>query len=339
MKAIGARQFLPTSHPDCLIEFDAPVPQLGPHDLLVRVRAIAVNPVDTKIRASIGEQVLASPRILGWDAAGVVEAVGSEVGSFQAGDEVYYAGDLTRAGCNAELQAVDSRLVAKKPANWSFVEAAALPLVTLTAWELLLERMMVHANDDDAGKAILVINGAGGVGSALIPLAKMLGLTVVATASRPDTIAWCQSLGADHVINHREPLRPQAEALGIREFPYIANLHNTELYWQTTADLIAPLGALGLIVEPKEKLHVGDPLKAKCVRIAWEFMAARAKFKTPDMHRQGEILADLADLCEQGLFPKLHTRVMNGMTVENLVEAHAAMEAGSAWGKWVISYE
>lgn len=338
MKAIGARQFLPTSHPDCLIEFDAPVPQLAAHDLLVRVKAIAVNPVDTKIRASLGGQVLASPRILGWDAAGVVEAVGSEVGSFQAGDEVYYAGDLTRAGCNSELQAVDSRLVAKKPANWSFAEAAALPLVTLTAWELLLERMMVHANDDDAGKAILVINGAGGVGSALIPLAKMLGLTVVATASRPDTIAWCESLGADHVINHREPLRPQAETLGIHEFPYIANLHSTERYWDATAELIAPMGALGLIVEPKEKLHLGDPLKAKCVRIAWEFMAARAKFKTPDMHRQGEILADLADLCAQGLFPKLHTRVMKGLTVENLVEAHAAMESASAHGKWVVEF-
>jgi NADPH2:quinone reductase len=170
----------------------------------------------------------------------------------------------------------------------------------------------------------------------MIPIARMLGLTVVATASRPETKAWCESLGAHHLINHREPLRPQAEALGISSFPYIANLHNTEQYWETTADLIAPLGALGLIVEPKEKLHIGDPLKAKCVRIAWEFMAARAKFQTPDMHRQGEILQDIADLCDQGLFPKIHTRTFTGLTTANLREAHTAMENGSAHGKWVV---
>ncbi len=336
MNAIGARQFLPVSDPNCLIAFDAPMPEAGPLDLLIRVQAIAVNPVDTKIRASLGQQALTSPRILGWDAAGTVEAVGHEVTGFQIGDEVFYAGDLTRAGCNAEFQAVDSRLVALKPASWSFSEAAAIPLVGLTAWELLLERMMIHADDDDTGKPILVINGAGGVGSALIPLAKMLGLRVVATASRPETADWCRTLGADDIINHQQPLRPQAEALGIHEFPYIANLHNTERYWEQTADLIAPMGALGLIVEPREKLHVGDPLKAKCVRIAWEFMAARAKFKTPDMHRQGEILADLADLCEQGIFPKIHTRTLHGLTTGNLIEAHRLMESSTAHGKVVI---
>lgn len=334
MKAIGASKSLPVTDPDFLTEFEAPMPEPGPLDLLVRIKAVAVNPVDTKIRASLGEGPHDPPRILGWDAAGVVESVGSDVRDFKPGDEVFYAGDLTRPGCNAEFQAVDSRLVAKKPESWSFEEAAAVPLVGLTAWELLVERMGVEGSGN---KALLIINGAGGVGSAMIPIARILGLTVIATASRSETRDWCLSLGAHHVINHREPLRPQCEALGFSSFPYIANLFNTEAYWETTADLIAPLGALGLIVEPKEKLHLGDPLKAKCVRIAWEFMAARAKFQTPDMHVQGEALATLAGLCDDGAFPKIHTRVFDGLTVENLREAHAAMETGTAHGKWVIT--
>lgn len=336
MKAIGARQFLPVADPDFLVQFETATPEPGPHDLLVRIHAVAVNPVDTKIRSSLGTGPNDPPRILGWDAAGTVVAVGPKVITFSPGDEVFYAGDLTRPGCNAELQAVDSRLVARKPKTWSFAEAAAIPLCALTAWELLFERMGVDPNGKDHGKALLIINGAGGVGSALIPLAKAAGLTVVATASRPETRAWCVSLGVHHVINHREPLRSQVEDLGITDFPFIANLFNTELYWDTTANLIAPMGALGLIVEPREKLHIGDPLKAKCVRIAWEFMAARAKFQTPDMHRQGEILADLALLCDSGDFPKIHTRVFDSLTIENLREAHAAMENGSAHGKWVL---
>ncbi|MCU0752434.1 MAG: zinc-binding alcohol dehydrogenase family protein [Akkermansiaceae bacterium] len=336
MKAIGARSFLPVTAADCLVEFAAEKPVPGPLDLLVRVRAAAVNPVDTKIRASLGAGPHEPPRILGWDAAGTVEAAGADVRGFAPGDEVFYAGDLTRPGCNAEFQAVDSRLVAHKPKSWSFTEAAAVPLCALTAWELLFERMGVDPTGRDTGKALLVINGAGGVGSALIPIARGAGLTVVATASRPATSAWCRSLGAHHVINHREPLRPQAEALGIASFPYIANLFNTEAYWETTADLIAPFGALGLIVEPREKLNIGDPLKAKCARIVWEFMAARARFKSPDMHVQGEYLAEIARRCDDGTFPKIHTRVLDRLTVENLRQAHAAMEQGSAHGKWVI---
>ena len=305
-------------------------------DVLVRVRAVAVNPVDTKIRATLGGSPRDVPRILGWDASGVIEAVGSDVTGFGVGQEVYYAGDLTRPGCNAELQLVDARLVALKPRSWSCADAAAIPLVAITAWELLFERMGADPNGNDRGKTLLIINGAGGVGSALIPLALSAGLQVVATASRPVTIAWCKSLGAHHVINHRQPLRPQAEDLGFHSFNFIANLFNTEAYWETTADLIAPLGALGLIVEPREKLHLGDPLKAKCVRIAWEFMAARSRFQTPDMCRQGEILAEIAARCEAGIFPKLTTRVFAALTTDNLRTAHAAMETGAAHGKWVL---
>jgi len=339
MKAIGARQYLPVGDPGCLVEFEAEMPAPGPMDLLVHVRAVAVNPVDTKIRASLGDRPHDPPRILGWDAAGVVVSCGVDVVGFTPGDEVYYAGDITRPGCNAEFQAVDFRLVAHKPTSWSFEESAAVPLVALTAWELLFERMGVDSAGKDRGKNLLIINGAGGVGSALIPIASEVGLVVTATASRPETIAWCSELGAHHVIDHHEPLRPQAAALGIDSFPYIANLANTEAYWDTTADLIAPFGTLGLIVEPREKLNLGDPLKAKCVRIAWEFMAARARFKSPDLHLQGQYLAEIAARCDAGVFPKLLTRVFDFMSAANLREIHTAMENGTARGKWVLRGE
>jgi NADPH2:quinone reductase len=337
MKAIGARKSLPVTDPGCLVEFEAERPIPGPRDLLVRIRAVAVNPVDAKRRPALGTDPDEVPRILGWDAAGTVHALGAEVTGFSTGDEVYYAGDLTRSGCNAEFQTVDSRLVALKPRTWSFAEAAAVPLVGLTAWELLFERMGVDSGGRDRGKSLLIINGAGGVGSAMIPLARIAGLQVVATASRPETRSWCAALGAHHVIDHRTPLRPQMEALGIPSFPFIANLYNTEAYWETTADLIAPLGALGLIVEPNEKLHLGDPLKAKCVRIAWEFMFARAKFQTHDMHVQGDILAIIATQCDDGSFPKIHSREFPSLTAANLREAHAAMESATAHGKWVLN--
>ena len=339
MKAIGARKFLPSSDPECLVEFQAENPSPGPSDLIVRVRACAINPVDTKIRKSLGDTLQKPPRILGWDAAGTVVEVGSQVRDFHIGDEVFYAGDLTRQGCNAELHAVDARLVARKPRNWSFEEAAAVPLAGITAWELLFERMGVDPHGKDRGKAILIINGAGGVGSALIPLARDAGLTVIATASRPETIAWCKQLGAHQVINHRENLIAQSEALGFARYPFIAHLHQPEIHWLATSQLIAPFGTLGLIVEPNEKLNLGDPLKAKCVRIAWEFMAARAKFQSPDMHEQGRILAALAKRCEAGTFPKIHTRMFDSLNPENLREAHAAMEQGRAHGKWVFKCE
>lgn len=312
-----------------------PVP--GEMDLLVKVRAVSVNPVDTKVRKLLGDAVQNPPRVLGFDAAGIVESVGGGVTDFSPGDEVFYAGDVTRAGSNSEWQTVDSRLVARKPATWSFEEAAAVPLVALTAWELLFERMGVGPDGSDSGKAVLVINGAGGVGSALIPLARSAGLRVVATASRPETVAWCKSLGADEVINHREPLRAQAEALGIPEFPYIANLYDTELYWETTADLLAPLGTLGLIVETVNPMHIGNPFRLKSPRIVWEYMMTRSRFQTADMHLQGGILAEVSRRCDAGDFPKIHTRRFDRISAENLREAHAAMEKGSAHGKWVLS--
>ena len=329
MKAYGALN----SSIESIHEFDTPDPIPAADEILVRVRAISLNPVDTKVRKLIGPEDLDQPRILGFDAAGVVEAVGASVENFSPGDEVFYSGDVTRPGSNAELHTVQAALVAKKPSSFTFAEAAALPLVSLTAWELLFERMGAPTS---TGGSLLIINGAGGVGSALIPLAKSAGLTVVATASRPETSDWCKQLGADHILNHRGPLRPQAEALGFKEFPLIANLHDTEAYWQQTADLLAPLGTLGLIVETKNPVDIGNPFRLKSPRIVWEYMPARSRFQTADMQRQGEILSEIAKRCDAGTFPKLNTTHLGPLSAENLRKAHHQLESATTIGKLTL---
>jgi len=338
MKAIGAPRSLPVTDPACLVEFEAPDPVPGERDLLVRIECTAVNPVDTKIRRGLGDTPLDSPRILGFDATGIVAAVGSEVASFSPGDPVYYSGDLSRPGCNAELQLVDERLVARRSSTLSAPQAASLPLTMLTGWELLFERMSIDSEGADANSSILVIGAGGGMGSAVIQLAKLAGLTVIGTASRPATVEQCQSLGADHVIDHREPLRPQLEALGHPEIPFIANLVDTDGYWEQTADLLAPLGALGLIVEPTRPVHVGDPLKAKSARICWEFMAARPMYRLPDMHRHGEILAEVARFVDAGRLRPSIGRTLAPLNAATLRDAHAEMEAGTAVGKTVLCW-
>ena len=246
--------------------------------------------MDTKLRsAKPGEEN--PPRVLGFDAAGTVVAVGPEVTAFEIGDEVYYAGDVTRPGCNAQLQLVDERLVGRKPTTLDFAEAAALPLTTLTAWELLFQRMPFQLDGRrNTGKTLLVIGGAGGVGSMAIQLGRHAGFTVVATASRPQSVQWCEQMGAAHVIDHRQPLAPQLQALGINSVEAALNLANTDLYWQQLGELLAPQGHVGLIVEPAGELRIGDPYKAKCIGIHWEFMFARARFRTADMIEQHRIL-------------------------------------------------
>lgn len=330
MKAFGAANSSIAS----IREFDTPDPVPAADEILVRVKAVSLNPVDTKVRKLIGENELAVPRILGFDAAGIVEAVGAAVESFSPGDEVYYSGNVTCSGSNAEIQTVQAALVAKKPVSFSFAEAAALPLVAITAWELLFERM--SDGKFPPNTPLLIINGAGGVGSALIPLAKSAGLTIVATASRTKTVEWCKRLGADHVINHREPLRPQMEALGIKEFPLIANLHDTELYWEATVDLLAPLGTLGLIVETQNPVDIGNPFRLKSPRIVWEYMPARSRFQTADMHRQGEILAEIAKRCDAGTFPKLNTTHLGPLSAANLQKAHHQLESTTTIGKLTL---
>jgi NADPH2:quinone reductase len=330
MIAFGIREFLPVGDKDCFTSFSCTIPQSLPDDVLVKVKAVAVNPVDTKVRA-MPTQTLDTPRILGWDASGEVVAVGENVTKFRVGDAVYYAGDITRPGCNAPYQCVDARLVAHKPQRLSFEEAAAMPLTTLTAWEGF-ERMNLQP-----GKSILILGAAGGVGSIAIQLAKQAGCFVIATASRAETRQWCLDLGADAVVDYRGDIIEQCRSLGYPQVDAIANFVSTEAYWDMMGELIAPLGEFLLIVEPKTNLRLGDPLKAKCISIHWEFMFARAKFQTHDLARQGEILQQLAELIDAGIIRNTMTTHLGEMSCESLREAHELLESGRTVGKIVLS--
>ncbi|ANB19011.1 zinc-binding alcohol dehydrogenase family protein [Dokdonella koreensis] len=336
MKAVALTRYLPIDDPAALIDVDLPVPAAAGHDLLVRVEAVSVNPVDTKLRAP-KPQVEPQPRVLGFDAAGVVEAVGPEVTRFKPGDAVYYAGDVTRPGSNAQFQLVDERLAGRKPASLDFAQAAALPLTTITAWELLFQRMPFDAQDGGTGKTLLVIAGAGGVGSIAIQLARRAGFTVIATASRPQTVQWCRDLGAHHVIDHRQPLAPQLAALGFQTVDAAINLADTDRYWDALGELLAPQGHVGLIVEPAGALRIGDPYKAKCIGIHWEMMFARPRFKTADQGEQGAILERVADLVDAGALRSTHTQTLTPINAANLREAHRQLESGSTIGKLALA--
>jgi NADPH2:quinone reductase len=338
MKAVGLTRYLPIDDPASLQDIEVPHP--GPpqgSDLLVRVQAVSVNPVDTKQRAARdGEEI--PPRVLGYDASGTVEAVGPEVTAFVPGDEVYYAGDVTRPGSNAEWHWVDERLVGRKPTTLDFAEAAALPLTALTAWELLFQRMPLHFDGRrHSGQTLLVIGGAGGVGSIAIQLARHAGFTVVATASRDASAEWCRRMGADHVIDHRHPLPAQLQALGIAQVEVALNLADTDRYWDVLGELLAPQGHLGLIVEPRGALRIGDPYKAKCIGIHWEFMFARARFRTLDMIEQHRILSRVASLVDAGELRSTAHTSLGTINAANLREAHRLLEGGGVTGKLVLS--
>lgn len=338
MKAVGLTHYLPIDDPDSLrdLEIPAPPPPQG-QDLLVRVEAVSVNPVDTKLRAPKPD-VEQTPRILGFDAAGVVEAVGPDVIAFQPGDEVYYAGDVTRPGSNAQYQLVDERIVGRKPTTLDFAEAAALPLTTLTAWELLFQRMPFQFDGGhNGGRSLLVIGGAGGVGSIAIQLARHAGFTVIATASRETTAAWCRQLGAHHVVDHRQPLQPQLQALGFDNVDAAINLADTDRYWQPLGELLAPQGHVGLIVEPAGELRIGDPYKAKCIGIHWELMFARARFRTADMIEQHRLLNRAASLVDAGELRTTLTETLGPINAANLREAHRRLESGSTIGKLALA--
>lgn len=332
MKAFGIVESISVEKEDCFVSFSHPIPEMLPTDVLVKVRAVGVNPVDTKVR-KMTSGVLEIPRILGWDASGEIIDVGSAVMGFKAGDAVFYAGDITRPGCNAEYQCIDFRLIAHKPQRLSFEEAAAMPLTTLTAWEGF-ERM--HLAE---GKMLLIIGAAGGVGSIAIQLAKQSGCYVIATASRPETQQWCLDLGADAVIDHRGDILAQCRELGFDQVDAIANFVDTDGYWDIMGELIAPFGELFLIVEPKIALRVGDPLKAKCVSIIWEFMFARAKFQTSDMAHQGEILQQASELLDAGVLRHTMTTHLGILSVATLREAHGLLESGRSVGKIVMSVD
>ena len=336
MKAVALTRYLPIDDPASLVDVELPKPTAGAHDLLVRVEAISVNPVDTKLR-SPKPQVEAKPKVLGYDAAGVVEAIGDSVTGFRPGDRVYYAGDVTRPGSNAEYQLVDARLVGHAPQSIGLADAAALPLTTITAWELLFQRMPYDSEHGGADKSLLIIGGAGGVGSIAIQLARRAGFTVIATASRTETIDWCRSLGAQHVINHREPLAPQLAALGFAQVDAALDLADTDRYWDTLGELLAPQGHLGLIVEPRGALKIGDPYKAKCIGIHWEMMFARPRFKTADQAEQGRILERVAGLIDAGELRGTCTETLVPINAANLREVHRRLESGSTIGKLVLA--
>jgi NADPH2:quinone reductase len=336
MKAIALTRYLPIDDPQSLIDVELPKPNASGHDLLVRVEAVSVNPVDTKVR-SPKPQIEAQPRVLGYDAAGVVEAVGEAVTGFKPGDRVYYAGDITRAGSNAEFQLVDARIAGHAPTSLDAAQAAALPLTTITAWELLFQRMPFDSEHGGEGKSLLIIAGAGGVGSISIQLARRAGFTVIATASRPATIAWCRTMGAQHVIDHRQPLAPQLAALGFAQVDAVANFADTDRYWNTIGELLAPQGHVGLIVEPATELKIGDPYKAKCIGIHWEMMFARPRFRTHDMAEQGRILERVAQLIDAGELRGIHRETLTPINAENLREAHRRLESGTSIGKLALA--
>lgn len=334
MKAVGLTRYLPISDAESLVNVALPDPVATGRDLLVRVKAVSVNPVDTKMRRPRPE-VEPEPKVLGWDAAGIVEAVGDEVTMFRPGDEVWYAGDITRAGCNSELHLVDERIVALKPRMLDFASSAAMPLTSLTVFEALFARMRIDPDGADRGKRLLIIGGAGGVGSIGIQAAKLAGLTVIATASREETRAWCVSLGADHVIDHARPLREGIEALGLTSVDLILNASDTSRYWEACCDLVAPQGTICSIVSTTGPVDI-QPLMAKSATFTWELMFTRARFRTADMIEQHRILTRVASLVDDGVIRTTVTGVLRPIDAANLRIAHARIEEGRMIGKLAL---
>jgi NADPH2:quinone reductase len=306
-----------------LADIELPRPSPSGRDLLVKVEAVSVNPVDTKQRKAGS----ATPRVLGWDAAGTVEAVGSQVTLFKPGDAVYYAGDVTRAGCNSEFHLVDERIVGRKPKTLDFAQAAAVPLTAITAWESFFDRMKVQK-----GRSLLIIGGAGGVGSIGIQIAKRAGLTVIATASRPETIAWCKELGADEVVNHREDLVRQVK----KPVDYIANFSGElDTYWPAMAELVAPQGAVLAIVGNAKPLAM-DVVRSKSATVCWELMFTRPRFKTSDMVEQHKLLNQVADWLDAGKLRGTLKETLSPINATNLRKAHQKLESGTMIGKLVL---
>lgn len=334
MKAIGYVASRPADSPDALFAFEAPTPVPDPRDLLVRVKAISVNPVDTKVRMR-RQGTAEAPVILGWDAAGVVEAVGADAGAFAVGDEVYYAGAITRPGTNAELHLVDARIAARKPRTLSFAEAAALPLTALTAYESLFDRLRLPRGVADDKTVLLIVGAAGGVGSMAVQLARRLAsATIVGTASRPESIAWVKELGADHVIDHTKPLAGELKALGLGGAHRIFSITGTHQHWPQLVEALVPQGAICVIDDPAAL----DPtlLKPKSGTLAWESMFTRSMFETPDMDAQHRILSEVAGLVDEGLLRTTLGAHFGPITPDNLRRAHLALESGRSIGKIVL---
>lgn len=333
MKAIALKHYLPIDDANAFLDVELPTPEATGRDLLVSVKAISVNPVDTKVR-SPKDGVEDPPRVLGWDASGIVEAVGDDVTLFKPGDEVFYAGDITRPGSNAEFQLVDERIVGRKPKSLNFAEAAALPLTTITAYEAFFDRLSIDRDGADKGQSVLIIGAGGGVGSIGIQLAKAAGLVVIATASRPETSDWVKELGADHVVNHREPMVEQVRALAFQHVDHIA-IFNDMRHWEATVELIRPQGGIVTIDNTDLPMPMSG-MKTKSASLHWEFMFARSMFETPDMIEQHKLLNYVADEIDAGRIRTTLSEVLTPMNAENLRIAHARIETGQAKGKIVV---
>lgn len=336
MKAVGFKTSLPISEAASFIDFETATPVPEGHDLLVKIAAISVNPVDFKVRQnSAKDKILDTPKIIGFDAAGVVEAVGDAVTLFKPGDKVYYAGDINKAGSNAEYQVIDERIVGRKPASLSVTEAAVMPLTSLTAWELLFDRIRI--NEKDKGKSILIIGGAGGVGSIAIQLAKKIaGLTVITTASRPETTEWAKQQGADHVVNHKDLIN-EVRKTGYRQVDFILDLVDTNGYWDAMAELIKPQGSIASITGSQTPVPL-IKLKTKSVAFFWESMFTRSTFQTEDMIEQHHILNKVAELLDNGTLKSTLNETLQGLSAENIRKAHQQLESGKTIGKLAIRF-
>lgn len=337
MKAVGLTRYLSIDHPESLVDYELPVPEVSGRDLLVHVHAVAVNPVDTKVRKP-KDKIEPQPKILGWDAAGEVIKVGPNCTLFKPGDKVFYAGDITRPGSNAEYQLIDERIVGHMPVSLNFEQAAALPLTAVTAWEALFDRLEIPQQPASTqGKSILIIGGAGGVGSIAIQLARQLtGLTVVATASRVETSQWVRDLGAHHVVNHRQDLVKQLSEIGITQLDYIFCCNDTDAYFPAMAELIKPQGRICSIVETVKPVDI-NLLKNKSAIFVWEFMYTRSMYQTEDMIEQHHILERVAKLVDEGQIRTTVKDILSPINADNLRQAHARLEAGSVIGKIVLS--
>jgi NADPH2:quinone reductase len=334
MKAVGYKKSLPVEDAESLVDFDAATPEPKGRDVRVSVKAVSVNPVDGKVRKRAAPPE-GETKILGYDAAGVVDAVGPDVTLFKPGDEVFYAGSILRQGTNSEFHLVDERIVGAKPKTLSFTQAAALPLTSITAWELLFDRLGVLPGKSVDPRTLLIIGGAGGVGSILIQLARRLtGLTVVATASRPESQQWCLDLGAHAVIDHAKPMKAQIEKLKFPPLALIASLTATDQHYKALADLIAPQGKFGLIDDPPE-FNIAV-FKGKAVSIHWESMFTRSSFQTADMIGQHHLLNDVADLIDKGVLRTTLDQTFGTINAANLKRAQALIESGKSRGKIVL---
>lgn len=334
MKAVAYQKSQAIDQPDSLVDVTLDDPVAQGRDLLVEVKAISVNPVDTKVR------MRAAPaegqwKVLGWDASGIVKAVGPEVTQFKPGDRVWYAGALNRAGSNSELQLVDERIVGKMPASLDFAAAAALPLTGLTAWEMLFDRLAIPLGKTFSQDALLIIGAAGGVGSIMIQLARRLtGLTVIATASRPETQAWVRELGAHHVIDHSADIADELKRIGVAHPKYIVSLTHTDDHYPKIVEAIAPQGKFGLIDDPSP-IDV-RLLKQKSVSLHWELMFTRSMFATEDMQAQHRILTEMSAMVDEGLIRTTVGEHFGVVNAANLKRAHALLESGKSRGKIVL---